>query len=64
MRMIETNDVLAAPASLPLYADQVLGIDVVTVVRRIGARVSGRATEVTVRTPSSSICPSSTPQHS
>src|SRR6185312_3614001 len=41
MRMIEADDILAALAALALNAHQLFGIDVVTVLRRIGAGVSG-----------------------
>src|SRR5260370_14870674 len=40
MGMVETDDVLAALAAFALDADQFFGIDVVAVLRRVGARVA------------------------
>lgn len=40
MRMIETDDVLAAVPSLSLDANQFLGIDIVTIVSGVGSRVA------------------------
>src|SRR5256886_16834389 len=40
MGMIEADDVLFALAAFALYAHQLLGIDVVAVLRRIRARIS------------------------
>ena len=64
VRVIEADDVFAALAAFALNADQFLGIDVVAVVGESVRVLPARAIEVTVRTPSSSIWPSSTPQHS
>src|SRR6185312_17544074 len=41
MRVIEADDVFSALAALALDADQIFRINVVTVVRRVGAGVSG-----------------------
>src|SRR5713101_8766841 len=41
MRVIEADDVFAAPAAFTLNADQLLRIDVVAVVGGIGARIAG-----------------------
>ena len=56
MRMIETDDILTALAPFALNAHEFAGIDVVTVLRRIGAGVAAagrrghRASAVVVRT--------------
>src|SRR6266496_4158271 len=41
MGMVEADDIFFALTAFPLNADQFLGIDVVTVLRRVGARVAG-----------------------
>ena len=64
MRVVEADDVFAALPAFALDADQFARIDVIAVLRRIGSSIAAAGDRVTVRTESSSIWPSRTPQHS